>query len=82
MSEFLQSDKFLRLPIAKVMTPWNGCRVIVGHWWVVTPEGDVLIYKGEGAYTPQCNRDRRVTARLAPSFDSIYLPVAYVSPRP
>jgi hypothetical protein len=62
-------------------------RVIVNHWWVHRPGKGLMFYmspgtKNPGDFTPQCNRDERITRKIAkklyPNDEVIFVEAVYV----
>ncbi len=75
--------QFSKMSVAELTTPRNGRTMVCDHWWIVTPERDVLFYCLKGFFTPQCNTDKRLleTDRICVNFGIEFIPVAYVPSR-
>lgn len=53
--------KYTYISVEEIQEPVDGAETIVDHWWIVTPENNVIIWTGRStAYTPQCNADKRI----------------------
>lgn len=53
-------------------------RILENHWWVVTPDDEVLLY---GGYSPQCNRNKAIAERMLRIYTGCtvkQLPLAFV----
>jgi len=76
----MKNQRMRKVKIEKATTPRTGnFRVFVGWWWVVTPEEEILLYRG---VSPQCNESMDLAVRVR---DSLYpdctvrrLPVVYI----
>jgi hypothetical protein len=63
------TEKFRRVPIAKLTEPRDGYNCIYrDHWWHVTADDEVLFYqvrsRGLSYNSPQCNRSEDVVQCL------------------
>ena len=52
---------FEKIKISEAVKAKNGYRVIVGHYWIVTPENEILIYRGNSI---QANVDSRISEKI------------------
>lgn len=69
--------------LEEVQNPKDGDQVIKDHWWIVTPENEVLFYIGKKYnYSPQCNSDKKMTAymqkKIYPECHIQHIPLAYM----
>jgi len=72
-------DRYVRIPIEKVMIPKDGFRVITKSWWVII-DGCVLGYKlgNSRLLAPQCNRNKEITDKLKKGgTETFYIETAY-----
>lgn len=69
---------YIRMSLSDLTTPKGGRIVMTDRWWVVTEDEHVLFYRSYGS--PQCNSNKAITERLAPSAGGkpVFVPVAYV----
>ena len=73
-------NEFEYTKIEDLTTPKNGAfNVYVDFWWIVTPDGELMFYRG---YAAQCNADKRISDSMC---ERIYsdcsvqqIPVVYI----
>lgn len=74
-------DKCTRIPIDRATTPRTGYVCHAASWWVVTPQREILMYRGG---SPQCNSDQRIAEmvrkQLYPECSVELLSVVYLPP--
>ena len=73
-------DCYTRIKVEDIISPIGKdvVQVLEGRFWLVTPEGEVLLYRGR---SPQCNRDKHIVEKLAQRHNGCevkHLPVAFV----
>ena len=81
--------RFVKVSLWDLETPSNSQKVLTDKWWV-HKDGHVLGFKLYGPRSkddpsPQCNDNKdvaeRLTQKLYPGYDVIFVPVAYWPPR-
>ncbi len=79
MSKLL--DRVVRVPVEKILTPFDGAEVCMNWWWIVL-DGCVLFYRG---FAAQRNKDKELTEsirdKLYPGAEVRFIPVAYLDSR-
>lgn len=77
----MKTPKFVKTPVSEIQAvkSTGNYTVILDNWWIVTPEGEVLLYRG---VSPQANRNKviaeSVRAKLYPECSLLQIPMAYV----
>ena len=81
--ERVLDEKFIRYPLAKLLTPQAGfLRCMTDHWWAVTANDEVLFYK-KIFQSPQCNLNKAIVERLCPKGTTPrFVPVAFIPDDP
>ena len=61
----LEASRFKKVPLAEITSPEKAGPLwpYKDHWWAVTEDGCVLIYKHRGSNSPQCNTNRAIVER-------------------
>lgn len=83
MNEAEWMKRYRFVSVEKLTTPFDGARVMLNRWWVVTPDRKVMFFRG---FAPQCNSEESIAKRLAVK-DGMYphpcsvefIPLAFVS---
>lgn len=77
----VKAEDFVRVPLAEITKPRDGAMAYVDHWWVVTPQDEVLFFKRKWG-SPQCNHNESITKRLGcPQIEGCraqFVPLAFV----
>lgn len=70
-------DNCTKISIETATTPSDEALVKMNRWWVVTPDSEILFYKGCSA---QCNTDRSIAESIAgdKGLDVVYLACVYI----
>lgn len=59
------NSKYNAMKVDDLVKPINGhTDSYLDHWWLVTPEDEVLFF-GRGLGSPRCNRNKNLVDRLA-----------------
>lgn len=73
----MPKHRYTRIPIDEIKDSPSGIvQCIKNHWWCVTEQNEVLLFKGS---TPQCNSNKAIVDRLMPAgCHAEFLPTAFV----
>lgn len=90
MNDKLSASRFHRVPLAEITTPKNGYRAVVGCWWAVTENDEVLFFVTKMGHrtheSPQFNSSRAVVEHLESTREiptrAVQVPVAYLPEQP
>lgn len=71
-------DDCTKLPVSRVIIPFNGARVYTDSYWIIVDEC-ILLYKG---HSVQCNVNKeiadKIRDRLYPGKEVRFLPLVYL----
>ena len=56
-------DKYTKIPVDEIQNPRGKgvVQILEDRWWVVTPQNEILLYRG---YTPQCNQNKSIVEMI------------------